>query len=155
MLCQSDLIYIGLVLQGNISFFRGCRGNTAWILHYRRHFRVQNLIHFSFNEITSFALNRTRIVPLVFKPNLQIVILNLQNTVSEHQSHTPSREERHFLYFNHLSKEFLEQMIPHLKALIQGIQNLQKNWPWHHFEAGYAPLTEKALLLLELVWSLS
>ena len=40
------------------------------------------------------------------------------NTVSEHQSHTPSREERHFLYFNHLSKEFLEQMIPHLKALI-------------------------------------
>ena len=40
------------------------------------------------------------------------------NTVSEHQSHTPGREERHFLYFNHLSKEFLEQMIPHLKALI-------------------------------------
>ena len=32
--------------------------------------------------------------------------------------HTPSREERRFLYFNHLSKEFLEQMIPHLKALI-------------------------------------
>ena len=29
-----------------------------------------------------------------------------------------SREERRFLYFNHLSKEFLEQMIPHLKALI-------------------------------------
>ena len=39
-------------------------------------------------------------------------------TVSEHQSHTPSREKRHFLYFNHLSKEFLVQMIPHLKALI-------------------------------------
>ena len=30
-----------------------------------------------------------------------------------------------------------------------------KNWPWHHFETGYAPFTEKALLLLELVWSLS
>ena len=29
-----------------------------------------------------------------------------------------SREERRFLYFNHLSKDFLEQMIPHLKALI-------------------------------------
>ena len=29
-----------------------------------------------------------------------------------------SREERRFLYFNHLSKEFLEQMIPLLKALI-------------------------------------
>ena len=41
-----------------------------------------------------------------------------QNTVSEHQYDTPSREERCFLYFNHLSKEFLEQMIPHLKALI-------------------------------------
>ena len=39
-------------------------------------------------------------------------------TVSEHQCHTPSKEERRFLYFNHLSKEFLEQMIPHLKALI-------------------------------------
>ena len=42
----------------------------------------------------------------------------LPRTVSEHQCHTPSREERRFLYFNHLSKEFLEQMIPHLKALI-------------------------------------
>ena len=41
-----------------------------------------------------------------------------KSTVSEHQSHTPSREKRRFLYFNHLSKEFLEQMIPHLKALI-------------------------------------
>ena len=41
-----------------------------------------------------------------------------QDTVSEHQCHTPSREERRFLYFNHLSKEFLEQMIPHLKALM-------------------------------------
>ena len=40
------------------------------------------------------------------------------HTVSEYQYHTPSREERRFLYFNHLSKEFLEQMIPHLKALI-------------------------------------
>ena len=28
------------------------------------------------------------------------------------------REERRFLYFNHLSKEFPKQMIPHLKALI-------------------------------------
>ena len=44
--------------------------------------------------------------------------LGSKYTVSEHQSHTPSREERHFLYFNHLSKEFLVQMIPHLKALI-------------------------------------
>ena len=32
--------------------------------------------------------------------------------------HFSSKEKRCFLYFNHLSKEFLEQMIPHLKALI-------------------------------------
>ena len=51
--------------------------------------------------------------------SLQSVVLNFsEHTVSEHQSHTPSREKRHFLYFNHLSKEFLVQMIPHLKALI-------------------------------------
>ena len=43
------------------------------------------------------------------------------------ECYTPSREERRFLYFNHLSKEFLEQMIPHLKALIQGVKNLHKS----------------------------
>ena len=80
---------------------------------------------------------------------------NWTNTVAPRLLHTPSREERRFLNFNHLSKEFLEQMIPHLKALIQGVQNLQKNWLWHHLEGGQAPLTEKVLLLLELVWSLS
>ena len=42
----------------------------------------------------------------------------MKYTVSEYQYHTPSREERRLLYFNHLSKEFLEQMISHLKALI-------------------------------------
>ena len=31
---------------------------------------------------------------------------------------TRHSKERRFLYFNHLSKEFLEQMIPHIKALI-------------------------------------
>ena len=30
----------------------------------------------------------------------------------------PSKEKRRFLYSNHLSKDFLKQMIPHLKALI-------------------------------------
>ena len=54
------------------------------------------------------------------------------------QCYTSSKEKTRFLYFNHLFKEFLEQMIPHLKALIQGVQNLQKNWALHHFEAGYA-----------------
>ena len=28
-------------------------------------------------------------------------------------------------------------------------------WAWHHPAGGQAPLTEKALLLLELIWSLS
>ena len=30
-----------------------------------------------------------------------------------------------------------------------------KKWAWHHLEGGHAPLTEKAPLLLELIWSLS
>ena len=36
--------------------------------------------------------------------------------LNEYQPYTS--EERHFLYSNHLSKKFLEQMIPHLKAII-------------------------------------
>ena len=30
-----------------------------------------------------------------------------------------------------------------------------KYWAWHHTEGGHTPLIEKALLLLELIWSLS
>ena len=30
-----------------------------------------------------------------------------------------------------------------------------KNWAWHHPEGGHTPLTEEALLLLKLIWSLS
>ena len=43
---------------------------------------------------------------------------NFVSTAVTRKVHTPSREERRFLYFNHLSQEFLEQMIPHLKDLI-------------------------------------
>ena len=39
-------------------------------------------------------------------------------TVVPNECYTPSIEKRRFLYFNHLFKSFLEQMIPHLKALI-------------------------------------
>ena len=39
-------------------------------------------------------------------------------TVMLSQCYTPTKEKRRFPYFNHLSKEFLEQMIPHLKALV-------------------------------------
>ena len=42
----------------------------------------------------------------------------MQTTVVALNKYTLSREERRLLYFNHLSKEFLEQMILHLKALI-------------------------------------
>ena len=34
---------------------------------------------------------------------------------------TKHSKKRRFLYFNHLSKEFLEQMIPHFKALIESV----------------------------------
>ena len=95
------------------------------------------------------------LLQLVSIPESAPMCLNELDTVSEHQYHIPSKEKRRFLYFNHLAKEFLKQMIPHLKALIQGVQNQQKNWAWHHPEGDHAPLTEKALLLLELVWSLS
>ena len=30
----------------------------------------------------------------------------------------------------------------------------KRNWVWHHPGGGHAPLTEKAVLLLKLVWSL-
>ena len=42
-------------------------------------------------------------------------------------------------------------MITHLKALIKGLQNQERNWAWHHPEGGKTPLTEKALLLLEIL----
>ena len=42
----------------------------------------------------------------------------IPDTVMLCQCYTPSKEKRRFLYFNHHSKEFLEKMIPHLKALI-------------------------------------
>ena len=52
--------------------------------------------------------------------SVQTVARLIQNaiTVMLSQCYTPSKEKRRFLYSIHLSKEFLEQMIPHLKALI-------------------------------------
>ena len=58
---------------------------------------------------------------LIFLMQSYAIEYHTTSTVSEYQYHTPSREERRFLYFNHLSKVFLEQMIPHLKALILGV----------------------------------
>ena len=39
------------------------------------------------------------------------------------------------------------------KPLYLAFRISKKNWAWHHPEGGHAPLTEKALLLLKLVWS--
>ena len=44
------------------------------------------------------------------------------------------------LDFNHLPKEFLEQMIPHMKALIQGCDLLNKNTFFGEFEI-WRPIT--------------
>ena len=54
------------------------------------------------------------LVPSLFNPRAARILA----TVMLSQCYTPTKEKRRFLYFNHLSKEFLEQMIPHLKALI-------------------------------------
>ena len=60
-----------------------------------------------------------------FKSNLfEFMILHMKRrfaryyTVPTTPVLTKHSKERRFLYFNHLSKEFLEQMIPQLKALI-------------------------------------
>ena len=45
-------------------------------------------------------------------------VISIKCTIKSKTNHPPRRDERRFLYFNHLFKEFLEQMIPHLKALI-------------------------------------
>ena len=34
------------------------------------------------------------------------------------------------------------------------LESANKKWAWYHREGGHAPLTEKALLLIKLVWSL-
>ena len=59
-----------------------------------------------------------------------------------------------FLSFYHLSKRILKQMIHQLRAPIRSSLIHKRNWAWHHPRGGIAPLTEKALLLLKLVWSL-
>ena len=88
----------------------------------------------------------------IFLHIFSILFGNILHTVMLSQYYTPSKEKRRFLYFTHLSKKFLDVMIPHLKALIQGVQNQQKNWAWHHPDGGHAHLTENALLLIELVF---
>ena len=45
-------------------------------------------------------------------------------------------------------------MIHKLRAPIDSSLIHERNWVWQHPGGGHAPLTEKALLLLKLVWSL-
>ena len=41
-----------------------------------------------------------------------------------------------------------------IESTNKGLLDSRKKWAWHHPGGGHAPLTEKALLLLKLVWSL-
>ena len=54
---------------------------------------------------------------------LSIVCFRTQDTVVCYLDETTTQEERYLLDFNHLTKEFLEQMIPYLKVLVKGIEN--------------------------------
>ena len=46
-------------------------------------------------------------------------------------------------------------MVYHFKALIQGFQNLKRNWVWHHPGGATGQLTKKAPPSLKLVCTLS
>ena len=59
-----------------------------------------------------------------------------------------------FQSFCHLSKRILKQMIHQLKAPIKSSLIHIRYWVWHHPGGRNASLTEKALLLLKLVWGL-
>ena len=48
----------------------------------------------------------------------------------------------------------MTQMVYHFKALIQGFQNLYRNWVWHHPRGGHAQITKKAPLSLKLIYHL-
>ena len=50
-------------------------------------------------------------------------------------------------------KKIVKQMIHQLRAPINSSLIHERNWAWHHSREGYAPLTEKAPLLLKLVQS--
>ena len=75
---------------------------------------AMNLIPDDEYELGPQNLFETRYKSMQF---LFTLISNIPTAVTR-KVHTPSQEERRFLYSKHLSKEFLEQMIPHLKALI-------------------------------------
>ena len=147
-----DRIELSEVLKLHRQFSKSCdfyyRNSDGWADLHRSNFFLPFLEVRS--EPKKSIINEQRSLKPRFIPTLLVHATVLTTPVL-----TKHSKERCFLYFNHLSKEFLEQMIPHLKALIQGVQNQQKYWALHHPEGGHAPLTEKALLLLELLWSLS
>ena len=72
-------------------------------------------------------------------------------TVKENEYHAARYSVRRYDCFDHLPKVKMTQMIYHLKALIQGFQNLKRNWVWHHPGGATAQLTKKAPPLLNLV----
>ena len=72
-----------------------------------------------------------------------------------HISPTSGFSWKYFDCFKQFFIRIQRQTITHLKALIKNFWNQVKNLMWHHSERGQALKTEKALLSLELVWSLS
>ena len=79
----------------------------------------------------------------------------LRYTVFPSCLHSVIEGRINFLNFYHFYKKIQKQIIPHLKALKQCIQNQEKNWVWHHSESSHALLTEKEPLPVKLVWSIS
>ena len=55
---------------------------------------------------------------------------------------------------NSFVSKLLVEMIPHLKAFISRSLNQERHWVWYHPGDGHACLTEKASLLLKLIWPL-
>ena len=75
-------------------------------------------------------------------------------TVMPSQYHTPRKRLFCFVHFHHVLVARVPQMIYHLKALIQGFQNLYRNWAWHHPGGATTQLTEKAPPSLKLIYRL-
>ena len=59
-----------------------------------------------------------------------------------------------FQSFITIPKFLLKRMIHQFKSPIKSSLIHKRNRAWHNPRGGHAPLTEKALLLLKLVWSL-
>ena len=83
--------------------------NLIFVFHLDQGF-IKNIFCKTNLGLSPFFILYVIIVSLILKSKL--------HTVPTTPVLTNHSKERRFVYSNHLSKEFLEQMIPHLKALI-------------------------------------